>query len=67
MQNLENFVVNLKQMCTVELYHICSRKTWIICRKASLPSPGGMDLGCGITFYIFTHAFTRVVVLNLLK
>ena len=25
-----------------------------------------MDLGCGITFDIFTHVFTRVVV-NLLK
>ena len=25
-----------------------------------------MDLGCGITFDIFTHVFTRVVVLNLL-
>ena len=42
-------------MCTVKPYHICSQKIWIICRKASLPSPGGMDLGSGITFDIFTH------------
>ena len=25
------------------------------------PFPRGMDLGCGITFDIFTHVFTRVV------
>ena len=44
-----------------------NREIWTFCRKASLPFPGEMDLGCGITFDIFTHVFTRVVVLNLLN
>ena len=37
------------------------QKIWTCCRKASLPFPGEMDLGCGITLDIFTHVFIRVV------
>ena len=36
------------------------RETQNFCRKASLPFSGEMDLGCGITFDIFTYVFTRV-------
>ena len=39
---------------------------WTFCRKASLPFPGEMDLGCGITFDILPMIFTGFV-LNLLK
>ena len=43
-------------MCTVKPYYICSQKIWIIFRKASLPFPGEMDLGSGITFLpMFLH------------
>ena len=31
------------------------------------PFPGEMDLGCGITFDIFTYVFTRVVFKILLR
>ena len=42
-------------MCMVKLYHILAEKIWTFCLKASLPFPGEMDLGCGITLDIFTH------------
>ena len=48
-------------MCTVKPYHICSQKIWIICCKAS---PGGVYLGSGITFDIFTHVFHGLVFFN---
>ena len=56
-----------EKRCTVKPYHIFKREIWTFCRKASLPFPGEMDLGCGITFDIFTHVFTRVVFFNLLE
>ena len=43
----------------VKPYHILT-KDLDFCRKASLPFPGEMDLGCGITFDILTHGFTWV-------
>ena len=42
-------------MCTVKPYHILAKRFGC---KASLPFPGKMDLGCGITFDIFTHVYT---------
>ena len=48
----------------VKPYHIFKRKIWTFCRKASLPFPAEMDLGCGITFDILTHVCTRVIVLK---
>ena len=42
----------------VKPYHIFKQKIWTFCRKASLPFPGEMDLGSGITFEIlpmFVH------------
>ena len=47
------------------MYHILT-KDLDFCRKASLPFPGEMDLGCGITFDILPMIFTGFV-LNLLN
>ena len=47
-------------MCTVKPYHILAERFglfFFFCCKASLPFPGEMDLGCGITLDIFTHVF----------
>ena len=53
-------------ICLVKPYHIFKRKISTFCRKASLPFPGEMDLGCGITFDILPMIFTGFV-LNLLN
>ena len=47
-------------MCTVKPYRILNEGFRTFCRKASLPFPGEWTWGCGITFDIFTHVFTRV-------
>ena len=45
----------------VKPYRILNERFRTFCRKASLPFPGEWTWGCGITFDIFTHDFTRVV------
>ena len=47
-------------MRTVKPYHICSRKIGLFAVSFP-PFPGGVDLGSGITFDIFTHVFHGLV------
>ena len=46
-------------MCTVNCTIFLPKDLdfWAFCHKASLPFQGEMNLGCGITFDIFTHVF----------
>ena len=39
-----------------------SQKTWTFCREASLPFPGEVDCGCGITLDIFTHVLHGFII-----